>query len=169
MYETNEELESLQVLLDLSIEHAGTFLYQSFQMPSHSLSARQLIHFWRGSQTIALATVTKSSEPRVAPIGAVLFHRRFYVPTVLTAMRTKHIMERPMISFTCYQENDLAVIVHGNATIIPPDNPTFFDVGAFLQETSGQNIGEWDEGIFLQITPKTLYTFVRYPNLYPED
>ena len=168
MYETTEELQSLQVLVNDSIDHAGTFLRQSFQMPAHSLSARQFVHFWGGVQTIALATVTKNAEPRVAPIGALLFHGRFYVPTVLTALRTRHIMRRPAISFTCYQGNDLAVIVHGDATVVQTDDPEFFAVGAFMHETSGQNIGKWDDGIFLQVIPRTLYTFARYPDHYPE-
>lgn len=71
MYETPEDIHLLQALLDRSIEQAGAFLRQSFQMPNHSLSARQLIHVWQGMQTIALATVTRNGEPRVAPIGAI--------------------------------------------------------------------------------------------------
>ncbi len=168
MYETIEELPSFQALLDHSIEHAGVFLRQSFQMPAHSLSARQLVHFWQGIQTIALATVTKNAEPRVAPIGALLFHGRFYVPTVLTAIRTKHIIHRPAISFTCYQGDDLAIIVHGDAAVLQPDNPDFVVIEAFQREINGQSVRECGEGVFLQITPRTLYSFVRYPDHYPE-
>ncbi len=62
MYETPEDIQQLQDLLDHSIERAGTFLRQSFQMPDHSLSARQLIHLWQRMQTIAFATVTRNGE-----------------------------------------------------------------------------------------------------------
>ncbi len=58
MYETPEDLQHLQAVLDQSIAHAGAFLRQSFQMPEHSLSALQLVHFWQAVQTVAFATVT---------------------------------------------------------------------------------------------------------------
>src|SRR6266852_62768 len=115
MHETQEDFQRLQVLLDRSIEQAGAFLRQSFQMPTHSLTAQQVVHFWQGLQTIALATVTSKGEPRVAPIAALLFRGHFYVPTVETAIRTKHVMHHPAISFTYYQGNDVAIIIHGDA------------------------------------------------------
>ena len=58
MYETPEDFQRLQTLLDQSIEQAGTFLRRSFQMPLHSFSVRQLVHFWQGMQTVAFATMT---------------------------------------------------------------------------------------------------------------
>lgn len=169
MYETREDLQQLQALLDTSIEQAGTFLRQSFQMPAHSLSARQVVHFCQGLQTIALATVTSKGEPRVAPIGALLFRGRFYVPTVATAVRTKHVRHHPAISFTYYQGNDVAIIVHGEATVIHPDHPDFVAVETLQLEESGHSVREWGEGVFLQIIPKTLYTFARFPDHYPEE
>ena len=169
MHETREDFQHLQALLDRSIEQAGTFLRQSFQMPAHCLSARQVVHFWQGVQTIAFATVTSKGEPRVAPIGAWLFRARFYIPTVATAVRSKHVMHHPAISFTYYQGNDLAIIVHGDATIIRPDHPDFIAVETLQLERSGHSVREWGEGLFLQITSKTLYTFARSPDQYPED
>lgn len=159
MYETAEDLQHLQDLLDRSIKQAGAFLRQSFQMPDHSLSARQLVHFWQGIQTIALATVTKDGEPRVAPIGALLFRGKFYIPTVATAARTKHILHHPAVSFTFYQGNDFAVIAHGTATIIQPDHPIFVGIEALQQEATGTSVQEWEEGVFLHITPETLFTY----------
>ena len=43
MHETPTELTRLQELLDDSIERASGFLRSSFEMPEHSLSARQLV------------------------------------------------------------------------------------------------------------------------------
>jgi uncharacterized pyridoxamine 5'-phosphate oxidase family protein len=169
MHETPEDFQRLQALLDQSIEQAGAFLRQSFQMPTHSFSARQLVHFWQGLQTIALATVTSKGEPRVAPISALLFHGRFYIPTIATAVRTKHVLHHSAISFTSYQGNDVAIIVHGEATVIRPDHPDFVTVEALQLEESGHSVREWGEGVFLQITPKLLYTYARSPDHYPED
>lgn len=168
MNETPEDIQQLQDLLERSITKAGAFLRQSFQMPDHSLSARQLIHFWQGMQTIALATVTRQGEPRVAPISAVLSRGHFYIPTVATAARTKHILHHPAVSFTLYQENDFAVIAHGTATIIEPNHPIFADVDTLQREITGKSVQEWGEGVFLQITPKTLFTYARDIDLFSD-
>ncbi len=169
MNETLEDLQHLQDLLDRSITKAGVFLRQSFQMPDHSLSARQLVHFWQGMRTIALATVTRQGEPRVAPIGALLFRGHFYIPTVATAARTKHVLHRPAVSFTFYQGEGIAVIAHGSATIIQPDQPNFADLEALHQETTGTNVREWGEGVFLQIIPETLFTYARDMDRFSVD
>ena len=168
MYETPEEIQHLQALLDRSIEQAGTFLRSSFEMPAHSLSAQQLVHLWQGLQTIAFATATKKGDPLVAPIGALLFHGRFYIPTVASALRTRHVLQRPAVSFTCYQGNDVAVIVHGVAVVIPSDHTEFAALEAFQREMSGSSVQEWGEGVFLHIIPRTIYTYARFPDLHPE-
>ena len=169
MYETPEDFQRLQTLIEQSIEQAGTFLRRSFQMPAHSFSVRQLVHFWQGMQTVAFATVTSKGEPRVAPIDALLVHGYFYVPTVATAMRTRHILCHPAVSFTCYLGEDVAVIVHGEATVIAPDHPDFAAVEALHLEENGQGVRAWGEGVFLQITPKALYSFARYLDRHPEE
>ena len=166
MYETPEEVTQLQTLLERSIEQAGPFLRESFAMPAHSLSARQLLAFWQGLQTVALATVTSKGEPRVAPIGALLLRGRFYIPTVANAIRTKHILRNAAISFTCYQGNDLAVIVHGTATVIRPDDADFAAIEAFQREKSGVSVQEWGAGVYLAISPATIYTYARFPESY---
>ena len=166
MYETHEDIQYLQALLDRSIEQAGAFIRRSFEMPSHSLSARQLVHLWQGLQTVAFATATKKGDPLVAPIGALLFHGRFYIPTVASALRTKHVLHRPAISFTFYQGNDVAVIVHGEATVIRPDDSDFAALEAFQREVSGSSVQEWGEGVFLHIIPRAIYTYVQSPDRY---
>jgi len=169
MHEAPEDFQRLQTLIDQSIEQAGKFLRRSFQMPEHSLSAQQLVHFWQGMQTVAFATVTSKGEPRVAPISAVLLRGHFYIPTVATAARTRHIMRNPSVSFTCYVGEDVAIIVHGEATVIQPDHPDFAAVEALHIKENGQGVRAWGEGVFLLITPKTLYSFVRYPDRFPES
>src|SRR5256884_7459472 len=122
MRETQEDIERLQTLLDNSIKRAGAFLRRSFQMPEHSLTAQQLIDCWLDVQTVALATITTRGEPRIAPIGSLLYRGDIYIPTVATAARTRHVMKRPAVSLTLFRENELAIIVHGYAAIISPDH-----------------------------------------------
>lgn len=85
------------------------------------------------------------------------------------ALRTKHVLRRPAMSFTLYQGDDLAVIVHGSARILRPDHPDFPPVEAFQQEQMGTSVLEWGMGVFLQVSPQALYTFARYPERYAEQ
>src|SRR5438034_5507704 len=125
MRETQEDIERLQALLDSSIERAGAFLRRSFQMPQHSLTAQELVECWQDVQTVALATVTTRGEPRIAPIGSLLYRGDIYIPTVATAARTRHIMKRPAVSLTLFRANELAIIVHGSVTIMSRDHADF--------------------------------------------
>jgi len=164
MKETQEDIDRLQAVLDASIERAGTFLRSSFEMPEHSLSAVELIQELQGVQTVALATVTAKSEPRVAPIGALFYRGDFYIPTVATAARTRHIMKRPAVSLTYFTnaENELAIIVHGYATTIKPEHPDFETLEELQQIYSNARVSNWGEGIYLHIHAETIYTYTRF-------
>ncbi len=164
MRETQEDIERLQALLDYSIERAGTFLRRSFQMPEHSLTAQQLIDYWQNVQTVAPATVTTRGEPRIAPIGSLLYRGEIYLPTVATAARTRHIMKRPAVSLTLFRENELAIIVHGNAVIIPPDHTNFETLESILYASTHTKAGEWGEGVYLHIKAEAIYTYNRHPH-----
>lgn len=169
MYETRDDLQRLQALLDRSVEQAGAFLRESFQMPDHSLSAGQLVYFWQAMQTVAFATVTSKGEPRVAPIAALLLRGHFYIPTVAAAARSKHLAHHAAISFSYYQQNDIALILHGEATLIREHHPDFVAIESFHREQSGHSVREWGEGVFLQVIPNALYTYARFPNHHAEE
>jgi GNAT superfamily N-acetyltransferase len=164
MRETPEDIERLQALLDISIQRAGVFLRRSFQMPEHSLTAQQLIDCWRDVQTFALATVTTRGEPRIAPIGSLLYRGEIYLPTVATAARTRHLMKRPAVSLTLFRENELAIIVHGYASIISPDHADFETLEDLLYASTHTKAGEWGEGVYLHIQAETIYTYNRHPH-----
>src|SRR2546427_13039203 len=164
MRETQEDIERLQALLDSSIERAGAFLRRSFQMPEHSLTAQQLIDCWLDVQTVALATVTSRGEPRIAPIGSLVYRGDIYIPTVATAARTRHVMKRPAVSLTLFRENELAIIVHGYAAIIAPDHADFETLENLLYAYTYTKAGEWGEGVYLHIQAEAIYTYNRHPH-----
>lgn len=167
MKESADDLAWLQELLDRSIERAGSFLRSSFEMPEHSLSAAQLVRHLDGVPTVALATVTAQGEPRVAPIGAIFWQARFYVPTVATAARTCHLRARPAVSLTYYVGNDLAILVHGRAAVVTLDDAAFEALDLYHREqTRGQGVTSWGEGVFLRIEPDVFYTYARYPEQF---
>ena len=166
MRETPEDLRLLQALLDRSIEGAGAFLRDSFEMPEHSLSAPQLVHLLRGIHNVALATVTRKGEPRVAPIGAVFFRGRFHVPTVANAARTRHLVQRPAVSLTLHEGDDLAVIVHGRAEVLGLDHTDFPPLEQLFRESGGGSVLDWGEGVYVRVEAGKLYTFARYPDRF---
>lgn len=137
MRETPEDLEQLQQVLDRSIERAGDFLRSSFQMPARSLSAAQLVRYLSGIQVVALATVTAKGEPRVAPIGSLFYRGHFYIPTVATAARTRHVMKRPAVSLTHFVGNDLAIIVHASCTGARQPSPPLTPISRRWRRFSG--------------------------------
>ena len=167
MRESPDDLARLQTLLDRSIEAAGAFLRASFEMPEHSLSAAQLAAHLTGVRTVALATVTARSEPRVAPVGGIFYRGRFAIPTVATAARARHVAARPAISLTYYEGNDLAILAHGHATTVTPDAVTFTDLEEIQRASEGSSVREWGEGIYMLVEAETLFTYARHPERFP--
>lgn len=167
MHETPEDLERLQALIDRSIEQASPFLRRSFQMPEHSLSATQLVAHLGGSLTVALATVTARGEPRVAPIDALFVRGRFYVPTVAESVRARHLAKRPGASLTYFEGIDLAVLVHGEASLLGEEQPEFGELDAVQVAAGNQSPTQWSgTGVYLRVEPNSLFTFARYPERY---
>lgn len=163
MRETAADLERLQALLDRSAERASPFLRRSFEMPEHSLSAAELAAHLDGSLTVALGTVTARGEPRVAPISAFFLRASFYVPTVAESARARHLARRPAASLTCFEGIDLAVIAHGEATIVGPDDPRFAELDATQVESGMQSVREWQgHGVYLHLEPASLFTYARH-------
>ncbi len=168
MQETPDEMTQLQTLLDRSVEKAGNFLRESFEIPQKSLSAQQLVMYLQGIHTVAFATVTSKGEPRVAPIGALFYRGHFAIPTVATAARTKQVQRNPAISLTYFAGNDLAIIVHGTASVLGSDHPDFAVIEELQFANTGSRVNEWGKGIFLRVNADVFYTYARDPIKYAE-
>jgi hypothetical protein len=167
MHETQEDLVVLQQLIEASITNAGDFLRSSFEMPEKSLSANQLIRFFNGVKTVALATSNREGQPRVAPIGAMLYRGSFTIPTVEEAARVKMLRRQPSISLTYYETTDFAIIVHGHVAIIAQDHPDFATLVQLQKRFTGSSVLNWGTGVFIKVIAETLYTYARYIENYP--
>lgn len=171
MKDTPEDITALQRLVESSIERAGPYLRESFQMPGHSLSARQFVAHLRSETTVALATVTSRGEPRVAPVGAFFVRGRFMIPTLRTSARCSHVLRNPAISLSYYEGNDLAVIVHGSARCFGSEAPEFMEADALQRELTKSSVTQWgrpSDAVFLRVDAVRFYTFARYPERFPE-
>ena len=160
MRESPADLERLQELIDRSIEGAGPFLRNAFEIPQRSLSAHQLVERLEGARTVALATTTARGEPRVAPIGALFVHGAFHVPTVAQAARTRHLAARPAASITYYEGNDLAVIAHGRVVILERSGPAFDELDALQVHLGNESPTQWQgDAVFLRLDADRLFTY----------
>ena len=165
MRENEGDLVWLDALLARSIEAAGPYLRSSFEMPAHSLSARQVAGHMTGLRQVAMATVTAKGEPRVAPIGAIFYRARFHIPTLASAARTRHLRARAATSLTYFEGIDLAVLIHGHAVLVPEGAPDFAELYDVQRTEGGQDIRTWgDDPMFICIEPEVMYTYARYPD-----
>ena len=167
MQETAQDLDTLQRIIDESIDRAGAFLHSAFQMPDHSLNAKQLAHYLDGQIIVAFATITAKGAPRVAPIAALFYRGHFHIPTVMTAARTKMLRRNAAVSLTYYEGNDFAIILHGQSELIRMTDAAFASLEKLHRQFNQSSLTEWGgEGVFIRIVPHKLYTFARYPERF---
>ena len=79
------------------------------------------------------------------------------------------IAARPAVSLTHYVGNDLAIIAHGTAAVIPEGHSDFALLETMQRgaNESGESVRDWGEGVFLRVEAETLVTFARYPEQFP--
>lgn len=169
MHETDEDLQNLRELIERSIERAGPFLRSSFEMPEHSLSAEQVSRYLQGIPTVAFATVTARGEPRVAPIGAIFYRGRFYIPTTMESARVGHVCKRPGVSLTLFESIGLAIIVHGQGVVLGQDHPDFATLVELQVQHSGESVNNWGTGAFVRVDADVMFTYARDPGTFPHE
>lgn len=167
MPHTANELAELQRILDDSARSAGGFLEETFDPAAHLLSARQLARYFDRSRQVALATVTTKSEPRVAPVGAVLHRAKLHIPTAAYARRVAHIRQRPAVSATHWVSGSIAVIVHGFATLIGTADPDIAILDTLHDGAWWRDLRAKDAGIYIRIEPHHVYAWASDPGEFP--
>jgi hypothetical protein len=70
VYETDDDLRWLQSLLEQNHARMDAYM-RTILTPERTLTARQIVTYLRGITHVALATVTRSGEPRVAPLDGL--------------------------------------------------------------------------------------------------
>lgn len=164
MRESPEEIAWLDGVLSRSIERAGPYLRTSFRMPTHSLSAPQLVAALDGVLEAAVATVTAKGEPRVAPTAALFYRGRFHIPTLLSSARVTHLKRQTAVSVTYYEGVDLAVIVHGHAEFVGESHADFATLSDLQLETSESTVRQWGaDPLYIRVEPDVIYTYTSKP------
>jgi uncharacterized pyridoxamine 5'-phosphate oxidase family protein len=116
VYETPQEIEALQKLLDESAAHAGPHI-RDIITDDRRLSAVQLCEVLEGMRLLVIATVTADARPLVGLVDGYLVHADFYFSSGHDSVRMRHLAKRPAVSFTHLPGEELAITVHGRAEL----------------------------------------------------
>jgi nitroimidazol reductase NimA-like FMN-containing flavoprotein (pyridoxamine 5'-phosphate oxidase superfamily) len=161
MYETPEDLATLQVLLDASYAAAGEHLLR-IHTPERRLTAEQVAERLPGMRLLALATTTADGRPIVGPVDSIFFRGAFVFGSAPDSLRFRHIRARPAVSATHLPGEELAVTVHGRAV---PVDVSSGPVRQALLDVYVPRYGEgWekflDSGpVYARIEPERMYAF----------
>ena len=164
MYETEDELNALQELIDWSYEQAGAHA-KDIITPERMLNARQVTRLAGDrQQQFALATVSSKGEPRVSPVDGFLLHGIFYALTSGSSLRVRHLKARPSVSISFFRGDDFAITVHGMAELIGESHPDFATIDREAQRIYGSSLTEWGEGIVaIRIHAERMLTYAARP------
>jgi hypothetical protein len=163
MYETDEEIGRLQLLLDGSMSKAGSHVRSIFGR-DHWLSAHQVCEIVQGVKQVAVATANSKGEPRVAPVDSVLFHGRFFISTDLRSFRARHLHKNPHMSLTYFQGADPVIIANGEANFINKDDPEFANLDSEWIKAYGQSVLKLSETVtFIRLDALTMFAYALHP------
>jgi general stress protein 26 len=146
MYETPEELEAFQRLLDRSRGQATDHL-RSIIDDRRALSAADIAALLTGMKVLALATVTARGEPRISAVDGHFLHGTWTWSTSGTAAKARHLEARPAVSVAHVDNEDLAVFAHGQAELLSSADPLWDETLAHWIAHYGSSPLGWGEDI----------------------
>jgi uncharacterized pyridoxamine 5'-phosphate oxidase family protein len=165
VYETPQEIEALQRLLDESAAHAGPHL-RDIITDDRRLSAVEMCEMLEGMRLLVVATVTADARPLVGPVDGYLVHGDFYFSSGNNSVRMRHLATRPSLSFTHLAGEELAITVHGRAELFdimsnehPELRQAMFD---YYLPKQGPAFEEWlneSQSIGARVQAEKIFTF----------
>src|SRR5487761_2152048 len=117
MHESQEDLSSLQRLLDASYERAGAHLREVIT-EERRVTAIELANRLDGMRLLVLTTVNRSGQPVGAPVDGLFNRSAFYFGTSPDSVRAKHLRRSPFATATHLPGEEFAVTVHGRAVLL---------------------------------------------------
>jgi len=148
MYETDEEVDRLQALLDASHARSTEHL-RSIINDERTLTARHLVALLTGMKVISVATVTARGEPRISAMDGHFLHGTWSFSTSGTAAKARHLAARPQVSVAHVDNEELAVFSHGSVELVRESDPDHDETLAHWTNHYGSSPLEWGEDIRL--------------------
>ncbi|HET6963788.1 MAG TPA: pyridoxamine 5'-phosphate oxidase family protein [Acidimicrobiales bacterium] len=165
MYETSDEIEQLQALLDRSAAGAGPHL-SGIITGDRRLPAADLVSRLQGMVLLVVATVTTDGRPLVGPVDGYFLHGAFHFSSGRDSVRIRHLTARPAVSASHVPGESLAVTVHGRADLYELDDPARPALRQAMLDhyvpRQGPQFEEWlDEldAVAVRIEPDKMFTF----------
>ena len=156
VYETPEDLERLQALLDRSYQSSGAHM-RTIITPARRLDAKGLAKRLTGVRVLSLATVTADARPLVAPVDGLFYRGEWWFGSADDSVRFAHIRARPQVSATYAEGEEYSVSVHGTAVEIDlAEHPGFTD---YCIEIYGKDWAHWGAP-YARINADKIFTFV---------
>jgi uncharacterized pyridoxamine 5'-phosphate oxidase family protein len=168
MFESDDEIERLQALLDRTLARANPHLVKIVK-PERRLNARQVVRYLQGTKHVAFATVNAKGEPRVAPLDGVFIRGRFTVSTGGKAARLAHLRANPACSAAHMDGDTVGIVAHGHASIIGPGDDGADEIEPVWRDIYGWSPFEWGEGVvFMRVEPTSMWAYAFHPENFPE-
>src|SRR3954447_16489760 len=142
MYETPDELDRLQHLLDESHARSTEHL-RSIIRDGRVLSARDLVALLTGMKVLCVATVTVHGEPRISAMDGHFLHGTWSFSTSGTAAKARHMRDRPATSVAHVDGEAMAVFSHGDALRMTPGHPRWDETIAHWTAHYGGSPLDW--------------------------
>jgi len=159
MYESTEELQGLQQLLDRSFETASEHL-RSIMTPPRRLDARRLVDELTGICVLNLATVTRQGEPRISAVDGHFLHGRWNFATAGSSPKARQLRAHPGVSAAYTPRDGFGVFCHGTAHSLERGSAAFDELWEHWVATYGQSPDSLGDDIaYLQIEPSWLVAF----------
>ncbi|MGN6303099.1 MAG: pyridoxamine 5'-phosphate oxidase family protein [Angustibacter sp.] len=146
MYETDEEIETLQRLLDASYG-ASTGHLRGIITDDRRLTASDLVALLTGMKVLSVATVTARGEPRISALDGHFLHGTWSFGTSGTAAKARHMAARPAVSVAHVDGEELAVFSHGHVERQHPDDADWTPTIAHWTAHYGSSPLEWGDDI----------------------
>jgi Pyridoxamine 5'-phosphate oxidase len=154
MLETSGELDELDALLAASMRAATEHLRNIMDQPTRSLTGREVAKLLTGMKTLALATVSRSGEPRISGVDGHFLHGRWVFTTSGRAAKARQLRQRPAASAAHINGDDLGVYAHGRVEFLDPANPDFAGIEEHLTAHYGSSPSSWGDDIaYLRLQP----------------
>lgn len=164
-FETQQDLDELQALLERSAASAGRH-HRSIHGDDPQVTAVELVELLGDSMHVLdLGTVSSNGEPRVAPVDGHLYGGKWMFGSAPFSVRARHLARNPAASAAHTRGEGMCILTHGHVELLDMRTPENEARLSFLIDAY-PNFGDtmWLDACVWQLNPT--HVFVRYP---PDD
>ena len=162
MFETDEEIAAIDLLLDRSYAGAGDHL-GAIISPGRRLSARDLCRYLIDIRHLTVATTTTRGEPRCSAVDGLFLHGRFWFSTSAHAIKAVHLAQRPAVSAAHVIGDDVGVFVHGTARLVNGGPGEADPLRPYWEGIYGGSPEDWvstpTDARYIEIVPSAMFSY----------